>query len=135
MGRLVVLTHRGSVVLVAGHVSPGDVEGGIPSSFCKTAFCCRVPSNSLVPIQPSGPSSHAPASVSLAPLPSRDLEPPEGRFVRKGGRKMIEISPSEAPAKHSPEINRRRFLVRLSITLSSIGAALIALPSVAFLLG
>src|SRR6185437_10078592 len=108
MGRIVVLTHRCSVVLVAGHVPPGTGDGGIPSSFCKAAFCRRVPRNSLVSIQPSGPSSHAPASVSLAPLPSRDLEPPEGRFVRKGGRKMIEILPSEAPAKHSPEINRRR---------------------------
>ena len=48
---------------------------------------------------------------------------------------MTENPPSDAPTKHSPEINRRRFLVRLSITLSSIGAALIALPSFAFLLG
>jgi menaquinol-cytochrome c reductase iron-sulfur subunit len=48
---------------------------------------------------------------------------------------MIENPPSDAPTKLSPEINRRRFLVRLSVTLSSIGAALIALPSVAFLLG
>lgn len=33
------------------------------------------------------------------------------------------------------EIGRRKFLVRLSIALSSIGAALVAVPSVAFLLG
>ena len=48
---------------------------------------------------------------------------------------MSENPSSGAATKRSPEVNRRKFLVRLSITLGSIGAALVALPSVAFLLG
>ena len=31
--------------------------------------------------------------------------------------------------------SRRKFLIRLSVTLSSIGAALVAVPSIGFLLG
>ncbi|MGH9454424.1 MAG: ubiquinol-cytochrome c reductase iron-sulfur subunit [Terriglobia bacterium] len=39
-------------------------------------------------------------------------------------------------AKEDPSlINRRRFLSRLSLTLGSIAAAIVAIPSVAFLLG
>lgn len=39
-------------------------------------------------------------------------------------------------AENNPaEINRRRFLSRLSITVGSIAAAIVAIPSVAFLLG
>ena len=48
---------------------------------------------------------------------------------------MSENSPSDAPTQSKPELNRRKFLVRLSIALSSIGAALVAVPSAAFLLG
>lgn len=48
---------------------------------------------------------------------------------------MSENSPSDARAQSRPELNRRKFLVRLSIALSSIGAALVAVPSAAFLLG
>jgi len=48
---------------------------------------------------------------------------------------MSENSPSDAPTQSRPELNRRKFLVRLSIALSSIGAALVAVPSAAFLLG
>lgn len=48
---------------------------------------------------------------------------------------MSENVPSEAAAKESGEIGRRKFLIRLSIAVGSIGAALVAVPSVAFLLG
>lgn len=48
---------------------------------------------------------------------------------------MSENSPSDAPTQSRPELNRRKFLVRLSIALGSIGAALVAVPSAAFLLG
>jgi menaquinol-cytochrome c reductase iron-sulfur subunit len=48
---------------------------------------------------------------------------------------MSENSPSDAPTQSRPQLNRRKFLVRLSIALSSIGAALVAVPSAAFLLG
>jgi menaquinol-cytochrome c reductase iron-sulfur subunit len=44
-------------------------------------------------------------------------------------------APLSDSAEASPEISRRKFLVRLSVTLSAIGAALIAVPSAAFLLG
>ncbi|MGB7437058.1 MAG: Rieske (2Fe-2S) protein [Candidatus Acidiferrum sp.] len=45
---------------------------------------------------------------------------------------MAENSPSPCEA---PELNRRSFLGRLSIVLSSIAAAIVAIPSVGFLLG
>lgn len=45
---------------------------------------------------------------------------------------MAENSPSPCQA---PELNRRSFLGRLSIVLSSIAAAIVAIPSVGFLLG
>lgn len=48
---------------------------------------------------------------------------------------MSENFPSDAPTQSRPELNRRKFLVRLSIALGSIGAALVAVPSAAFLLG
>lgn len=48
---------------------------------------------------------------------------------------MNENAPSGAATQSCAEIGRRKFLIRLSITLSSIGAALVAVPSVAFLLG
>ncbi|MFZ0662628.1 MAG: Rieske (2Fe-2S) protein [Acidobacteriaceae bacterium] len=48
---------------------------------------------------------------------------------------MSENPSSEASTKGSPEVSRRKFLVRLSVTLGSIGAALVAVPSAAFLLG
>lgn len=48
---------------------------------------------------------------------------------------MSEEVPSEATPKQSPEIGRRKFLVRLSIVMGSVGAALVAVPSIAFLLG
>lgn len=48
---------------------------------------------------------------------------------------MSENASSTSVTTINPEINRRKFLVRLSITLSSIGAAIIAIPSVVFLLG
>lgn len=45
----------------------------------------------------------------------------------------------DAPAQSDPpeceDRSRRKFLVRLSITLSSIGAVLVAVPSIGFLLG
>lgn len=43
--------------------------------------------------------------------------------------------PADAVTESGPESNRRNFLVRLSVTLGSVGAALIAVPSAAFLLG
>ena len=48
---------------------------------------------------------------------------------------MSDHVPPEAAPKSGLEIGRRKFLVRLSIITGSIGAALIAVPSVAFLLG
>ncbi|MGH9586486.1 MAG: ubiquinol-cytochrome c reductase iron-sulfur subunit [Acidobacteriaceae bacterium] len=48
---------------------------------------------------------------------------------------MSENDQSEAAKQGSPEMNRRKFLGRLSVTLGSIGAALVAVPSAAFLLG
>jgi len=45
---------------------------------------------------------------------------------------MLENPQSECEAS---ELNRRSFLSRLSILLSSIGAAIVAIPSVGFLLG
>ncbi len=48
------------------------------------------------------------------------------------------MSEDVLPEKKTPccaEAGRRKFLVRLSITLGSIGAALVSIPSVAFLLG
>ena len=50
------------------------------------------------------------------------------------------MSEKVAPETATPDcdcerMGRRRFLVRLSVTLRSIGAALVAIPSVAFLLG
>jgi len=48
---------------------------------------------------------------------------------------MDEKALSEMGAPNCAENGRRKFLVRLSIVLSSIGAALVALPSFAFLLG
>lgn len=47
---------------------------------------------------------------------------------------MSENAPAEATGG-GRELNRRKFLVRLSVALGSIGAALIAVPSAAFLLG
>lgn len=47
---------------------------------------------------------------------------------------MSENAPAEATGG-GREMNRRKFLVRLSVALGSIGAALIAVPSAAFLLG
>ncbi|HUZ94016.1 MAG TPA: hypothetical protein VMU57_03815, partial [Edaphobacter sp.] len=48
---------------------------------------------------------------------------------------MNENNASETVTPECRKIGRRRFLVRLSIALGSIGAALVAIPSVAFLLG
>lgn len=48
---------------------------------------------------------------------------------------MSEEALSERKAPCSAEMGRRRFLTRLSVTLGSIGAALVSIPSVAFLLG
>lgn len=48
---------------------------------------------------------------------------------------MSENLAPEAAPQPKPDINRRKFLTRLSIGLGAIGAALIAVPSVAFLLG
>lgn len=48
---------------------------------------------------------------------------------------MNENIPVGTATPSCAEPGRRKFLVRLSITLSSIGAALVAIPSVAFLLG
>lgn len=48
---------------------------------------------------------------------------------------MSEKALPEVPTPDCAQIGRRKFLVWLSITLSSIGAALVAIPSVAFLLG
>jgi len=44
------------------------------------------------------------------------------------------VSP-ETATPDCAQTGRRQFLVRLSVTLGSIGAALVAIPSVAFLLG
>lgn len=48
---------------------------------------------------------------------------------------MNENIPSGTDLPDCKQIGRRKFLVRLSIALSSIGAALVAIPSIAFLLG
>lgn len=48
---------------------------------------------------------------------------------------MSENLAPQVTASGDAEIGRRKFLIRLSIALSSLGAALVALPSVAFLLG
>lgn len=48
---------------------------------------------------------------------------------------MNETPPTETSAKECAEPSRRKFLIRVSIALSSIGAALVAVPSVGFLLG
>jgi menaquinol-cytochrome c reductase iron-sulfur subunit len=48
---------------------------------------------------------------------------------------MDENVPSEIGCQNCMGNSRRKFLVRLSIALSSIGAALVAVPSFAFLLG
>lgn len=48
---------------------------------------------------------------------------------------MSEKAPVEVATGGGREMNRRKFLVRLSVALGSIGAALIAVPSAAFLLG
>lgn len=42
---------------------------------------------------------------------------------------------SERKTPCCAEIGRRRFLTRLSVTLGAIGAALVSIPSIAFLLG
>ncbi len=42
---------------------------------------------------------------------------------------------SEKKTPCCAEVNRRKFLARLSITLGSVAAALVSIPSVAFLLG
>lgn len=41
----------------------------------------------------------------------------------------------ETESKGCPDAGKRRFLTRLSIALGSLGAALVAIPSIAFLLG
>jgi len=48
---------------------------------------------------------------------------------------MSENLASEATTQGGLEIGRRKFLIRLSIALGSLGAALVVVPSVAFLLG
>ncbi len=48
---------------------------------------------------------------------------------------MNENVPTGTDTQNCAELGRRKFLIRLSITLSSIGAALVAVPSVGFLLG
>jgi menaquinol-cytochrome c reductase iron-sulfur subunit len=48
---------------------------------------------------------------------------------------MSEHVPPEVTTEKSGIIGRRKFLARLSIVVGSIGAALVAVPSVAFLLG
>lgn len=48
---------------------------------------------------------------------------------------MSENLTPQVTAPGEAEIGRRKFFIRLSIALSSLGAALVALPSVAFLLG
>lgn len=48
---------------------------------------------------------------------------------------MNENVPTGTDTQSCAELSRRKFLTRLSIGLGSIGAALIAVPSVAFLLG
>jgi menaquinol-cytochrome c reductase iron-sulfur subunit len=48
---------------------------------------------------------------------------------------MDENTPSTMGCQNCADKGRRKFLVRLSIALSSIGAALVAVPSFAFLLG
>lgn len=48
---------------------------------------------------------------------------------------MSENTPTEATSPDCANRSRRKFLIRLSVTLSSIGAALVAVPSVGFLLG
>jgi menaquinol-cytochrome c reductase iron-sulfur subunit len=48
---------------------------------------------------------------------------------------MIGNATFETKTQSSLETSRRQFLTRISVILSSIGAALVAIPSVAFLLG
>jgi menaquinol-cytochrome c reductase iron-sulfur subunit len=48
---------------------------------------------------------------------------------------MTERAVFETETQKRQEAGRRQFLTRISIVLSSIGAALVAIPSVAFLLG
>jgi menaquinol-cytochrome c reductase iron-sulfur subunit len=48
---------------------------------------------------------------------------------------MTENVPFETETKGCAEAGRRRFLTRISVILGSIGAALVAIPSGAFLLG
>jgi menaquinol-cytochrome c reductase iron-sulfur subunit len=48
---------------------------------------------------------------------------------------MTERAVFETDTQKRQEAGRRQFLTRISIVLSSIGAALVAIPSVAFLLG
>ncbi len=48
---------------------------------------------------------------------------------------MTENTAPETATLDCKEMSRRRFLTRLSIALSSIGAALVAIPSIGFLLG
>lgn len=48
---------------------------------------------------------------------------------------MSENAATERTTPCCTEIGRRRFLARLSVVLGSIGAALVSIPSVAFLLG
>lgn len=44
-------------------------------------------------------------------------------------------NPEEAEEEDAAQTSRRQFLARLSITLGSIAAAIVAVPSIAFLLG
>lgn len=48
---------------------------------------------------------------------------------------MSDNAPLGTPEHGSSEVNRRKFLVRLSVALGSVAAALVAVPSAAFLLG
>ena len=48
---------------------------------------------------------------------------------------MSEKSRSESTQDRSMETDRRKFLSRLSVTLGGIGAALVGIPSIGFLLG
>lgn len=48
---------------------------------------------------------------------------------------MSEDALSERTVPGHAELGRRKFLVRLSVALGSVGAAIVAIPSVAFLLG
>ncbi|MGP0073529.1 MAG: hypothetical protein ACLPWF_16565, partial [Bryobacteraceae bacterium] len=48
---------------------------------------------------------------------------------------MSESVRSESTQQGCEETGRRKFLSRLSVTLGAIGAALVAIPSIGFLLG